>query len=54
MKKIELSDNELNDLEDFLLSRESDIALEMENFYQLKSIFKRIIGRKASKEGGEK
>lgn len=38
----------LNDFEDFLESRESDIALDMENFGALEKIFFEYFGRKPS------
>ena len=43
----------INDFIEFLRTRESDIALEMENFGLLKNIFISLIGREPQSEHKE-
>jgi len=43
--KFEFSLEDLEGLIDFLLEREIDIAQDIENFWRLKKIFKKMFGR---------
>jgi hypothetical protein len=44
-----MNQNSRRTLKEFLLSREDDIALEMEDFGNLKSVFQDVIGREPEK-----
>jgi vacuolar-type H+-ATPase subunit I/STV1 len=50
LERINKEEIKSNDLIKFLLSRESDIALDMENFGILRSVFKALIGREPKEE----
>ncbi|MCZ6897670.1 MAG: hypothetical protein O7D95_03025 [Betaproteobacteria bacterium] len=41
----EIMDSSLNDLKEWLLSRETDIAYEIEDFGELRDVFWDVIGR---------
>lgn len=54
MVLLEIDEDALHDLKNYLLSHEYDIAIDFEDFGDLEEVFLEIIGRKASDDRDDK